>query len=423
MKYDVAKLLKLYDELGNNITKTAQAYCELMQVEYRDGYRRSVSDILNKRKKRKKYKKHDKPNPTENESITSPNNYNERGHFSAISPKGSILTLDEYCNKYNLDRDNIKSYKLITHTNVPYYNIVFYEQEDLDVIDFEEMKDIIRTSLKNHKRTPIINNKAKDRVGVIKVADLHLGAYVDNLIRTKNFSIGILADRLSEIAEIVNEYNFKEVHVHLLGDLIESFSGLNHKNSWKGLDKKMVGAEVVMLTVQILHENLLNRINNLSTIKVVAGNHDRLSADREEDPSGGAAKLVSWGLELLGYDVEFNPLVITHTVDGICHILTHGHHGLSKQDTKQLCWDYGVKGMYNLICEGHLHSIVQKLNVSNINKFNTIKDDSVDHMRFNCPSLFTGNFFSESLGYTSESRFVITYNNGTGIPNVLYMAV
>ena len=94
-----------------------------------------------------------------------------------------------------------------------------------------------------------------------------------------------------------------------------------------------------------------------------------------------------------------------------------------KKSTKQICWDYGVQGMYNLICEGHLHSIIQKLNVNQRDSYQTIKDDAVDHRRINCPSFFTGNFFSESLGYTSESGFIITENNGKGVPNVFYYAI
>ena len=148
-----------------------------------------------------------------------------------------------------------------------------------------------------------------------------------------------------------------------------------------------------------------------------------MTSDNKEDVQGEAANLISWGLELMGYDIEFNPLVLTHTVDGICHILTHGHHGISKKSTKQLCWDYGKKGKFNLICEGHLHSIIQKLSVSSREKFQTIKDDAVDHRRMNCPSFFTGNFYSESLGYTSESGFVIVEDNGKGVPNVFYYAV
>ena len=181
--------------------------------------------------------------------------------------------------------------------------------------------------------------------------------------------------------------------------------------------------EAVKLVVKILHDNFLSKIVNLGEVKVVGGNHDRSTSDNKEDVQAGAANLVCWGLELLGYNVEFNPLVITHTIGKITHILTHGHHALSKKSTKQLCWDYGVQGNYNLICEGHLHSIIQKLNVNQRDTFQTIKDDAVDHRRMNIPSFFTGNFFSESLGYTSESGFVVVEDNGKGVPNVFFYAV
>ena len=238
-----------------------------------------------------------------------------------------------------------------------------------------------------------------------------------------NFSINILANKLLESVDKINERNYEKVHIHILGDLIESFTGLSHKNTWKGLDKKMVGAEAVKLVVRILHENFLSKIKNLDKVKVVAGNHDRVTSDNKEDVQGDAANLVCWGLNLIGYDIEFNPLVITHTVGNICHILTHGHHGISKKSTKQICWDYGIQGKYNLICEGHLHSIIQKLNINQRDGYQTFKDDSVDHKRINCPSFFTGNFFSESLGYTSESGFIITEDNGKGVPNIFYYAI
>ena len=285
----------------------------------------------------------------------------------------------------------------------------------------QELKFLIKEGLENVKL--VRTSSEGNGVGVVKISDLHLGAYVDNLIRTKNFSIDILANKLYDAATEVNKRRYATVHVHVLGDLIESFTGLSHKNTWKGLDKAMVGAEAVKLVTRILHDNFLSRIANLGEVKVVAGNHDRVTSDNKEDVQGGAANLVCWGLELLGYNIEFNPLVITHNVDNICHILTHGHHAISKKSTKQLCWDYGVQGVYNLICEGHLHSIIQKLNVNQRDSYQTIKDDAVDHRRITCPSFFTGNFFSESLGYTSESGFVITENNGKGVPNVFYYAI
>jgi hypothetical protein len=332
------------------------------------------------------------------------------------------MNIEDYCSFYGIPFEQARTYKLVTHTGTPYYNIASNVLSQESYVSEQELKDLIEDGLKNVKYLTS-NCDNTSRVGVVKLADLHLGAYVDNLIRTKNFSIDILANKLYDAATEVNKRGYSVVHIHILGDLIESFTGLSHKNTWKGLDKAMVGAEAVKLVVKILHDNFLSRIKNLGEVKVVAGNHDRVTSDNKEDVQGGAANLVCWGLELIGYRIEFNPLVITHVVDGICHILTHGHHNISKKSTKQICWDYGVQGMYNLICEGHLHSIIQKLNVNQRDSYQTIKDDAVDHRRINCPSFFTGNFFSESLGYTSESGFIITENNGKGVPNVFYYAI
>jgi len=345
----------------------------------------------------------------------------QRG-FTAIDDSGQLMSIERYCEYYGLDVSKIRSYKLISHTGLPFYNCVFYEEVIESAVTEEELKLLILKGFKDIEYTKIYKDN-KNKIGVVKIADLHLGSYVDNLIRTKNFSIDILANKLLEAVEDINERNYSEVHVHILGDLIESFTGLSHKNTWKGLDKAMVGAEAVKLVVQILHDNFLSKITNLGEVKVVAGNHDRVTSDNKEDVQGGAASLVCWGLELIGYSVEFNPLVITHTIGKISHILTHGHHALSKKSTKQLCWDYGIQGNYNLICEGHLHSIIQKLNINQRDNYQTIKDDAVDHRRMNCPSFFTGNFYSESLGYTSESGFVIVEDNGKGVPNVFYYAI
>lgn len=287
--------------------------------------------------------------------------------------------------------------------------------------DWQEIKDLIQEDLLSVK---ITNVKVRgENVGVIKVADLHFGAYVDGLIRTKEFSINILCQKLATVAEKTNKYRFAGVHIHLLGDLIESFTGFNHKNSWKSLDKKMIGAEAIKLCCKCLHDYLLSRVYNLNTVKIVAGNHDRTTSDKSEDVDGGAASLISWGLDLMGYEVEFNPLIISHEVDGIMHIITHGHHGISNKSTKEMIWDYGKQGVFNLLCEGHLHSIIEKLSIKERKSFKTTRDDCVDHRRFHCPSLFTGNAYSEYLGYSSNSGFTITYNSGNGIPDVDFKVV
>lgn len=410
--FNLEKAVEYYQE-EKNITEACKKHCEELGIEYSEKYRNRLSRAL---------RKEDSDNVTETKTTTVGYESPMKG-FSAVGEDGRLMSIEQYCTAYGLDMSKVKSYKLITHTATPYWNVVFFESVEEPAVSNEELKFLIERGLKGITRVERKGTERGSKVGVVKIADLHLGAYIDNLIRTKDFSINILANKLIDASEEINRLGYKKVHVHILGDLIESFTGLSHKNTWKGLDKAMVGAEAIKLVVKILHENLLNRINNLGEVKVVAGNHDRVTSDNKEDVHGDGANLICWGLEMIGYNVEFNPLIITHTVDGICHILTHGHLGISKKSTKQICWDYGVQGKYNLICEGHLHSIIQKLNINQRDGFQTIKDDAVDHRRMNCPSFFTGNFYSESLGYTSESGFVITEDNGKGVPNVFYYAV
>lgn len=366
-------------------------------------------------------------NDLDNESVTETNQYETQRSpvLSARKADGTIMTVEEYCKTYGLDHTNIKSSKLVTHTGVPYYNLASKSASDEDdiTITLDELKSLISEDLSRYKYVRPTKFGTTYNVDVVKIADLHFGAYIDGLVKTKDYSIQILADRLNEAAQAINERGAALVHVHILGDLIESFTGLNHKNSWKGLQKGMIGAEAVKLCASVLHKEFLSKITNLGEVKIIAGNHDRVTSDNNEDTDGGAADLIAWGLKLIGYSVEFNPFVITHVVDNICHILMHGDKPISKKSTKDICWDYGKQNMFNLVCEGHLHSIIEKLALKQRSTFQTISDDSVDHRRMYCPSFFTGNSFSEYLGYTSQAGFVITRNNGKGVPNVHYMAL
>jgi len=351
------------------------------------------------------------------ETETKTNDYKPKQTiFTAVSPNGGIMNIETYCKHYGLDFDKVRSFKLVSHTGIPFYNIAFYETE-IEKENFEEIKYILESEIKKAIQYNTRHTKSNEIINSV-IADIHAGAYIDGLIKTKDYSIPILVDYLEQIAYKLNNQNAKEVNVLILGDLIESFTGLNHKNSWKGLQKGMIGAEVIKFTAKILHEKLFSKVNNLGKIKIVAGNHDRLTSDKTEDVDGGAADLIAYALELMGYDVEFNSLVVVTEIDGINYILLHGDKGISKKTTEQICWMYGKQGVFNVILEGHLHSYIQKLSVSQRNAYKTLKDDSTDTMRMHCRSLFTGNSFSEHLGYTSNAGFTIIRNNGKGLPDI-----
>ena len=75
---------------------------------------------------------------------TKANDYNEEKPFvlSAWGSDGKMMDIDKYCNHYNLPRNTISSYKLVSHTGTPYYNVVFKESildNEINDINFDEI--------------------------------------------------------------------------------------------------------------------------------------------------------------------------------------------------------------------------------------------------------------------------------------------
>jgi len=122
--------------------------------------------------------------------------------------------------------------------------------------------------------------------GVFMLGDFHLGAYVGDLLKTPDFNFDSMCKMLLECVKKINSHQYKEVHLFMVGDFIESFSGLNHRNSWKGLSKGAYGMKAVILAHEILRDYLFSKINNLKYVGFVSGNHDRISSDKNEDAEG-----------------------------------------------------------------------------------------------------------------------------------------
>lgn len=266
------------------------------------------------------------------------------------------------------------------------------------------------------------DKKVGNGVGVLHAGDFHLGADIKDLPRTPDFNVGILIDHLQEIARITNNKNYSEVHALLYADFWESLNGLNHLNSFKSLDKNVVGCNAIILADKIFSEHFLSRINNLVATNMISGNHDRLSANKEEDNMGEGAAILAY---ILGksFKVNHNHLVLSKEIDGIQYIMTHGDKSISKVDTSKLAFDYGNNNLYNLVAQGHKHTresvrTIKKSVVSYKNQ-ELIQLDDQNYRKIIIPSVFTGNWYSEQLGFGSTGGFILTENNGRGKPNLL----
>lgn len=287
----------------------------------------------------------------------------------------------------------------------------------------------VEDAIKNLPNKPYFINRAEGNgVGVYFLSDFHMGAYVGKLIKTPDFNFGIIEAYLKEFSDYVNKQGHSEVYIGMLGDFIESFTGLNHKDSWKGLHKSADGVKGVILAHEVLRKTIYTKINNLYWVGFVSGNHDRVTEKIEGDQMGGAAELLHYFFKLEMKDVqsEWNPILITKTIDGINYIMTHGHLGLANSEIAQIVFLYGNQSMYNVFVKGHKHSRETKKTYKkriDFEKFDVVTYDTVNYRAVTVPPLFTGNFYSESNGWTSTAGFVRFENNGRGKPNFFDMTL
>jgi hypothetical protein len=106
---------------------------------------------------------------------TLPNDYQKETFvLSAWSDKGRMMNIDEYCKTYNLPKQDITSYKLVSHTGTPYYNIVFKENIETEIkeIDFDS---IISKHIKPYNFKPVSKNTGVFAFDRLVYTDVHIG--------------------------------------------------------------------------------------------------------------------------------------------------------------------------------------------------------------------------------------------------------
>ena len=169
MKAYYKRAMSIYDKSlkeGNNEMMSFSAIADKVIDEMelggnRDTIRRNISRYINSKittpKKKKSVQKDSKPFV-----------------LSAWNSNGYMMDIDEYCDHYKLPRKDIKSYKLVSHTGTPFYNILFKE----NVIDSsEDIIDIFKSHLSKDSKVPkiAIDRTNYETVDRIVWTDVHVG--------------------------------------------------------------------------------------------------------------------------------------------------------------------------------------------------------------------------------------------------------
>lgn len=142
MNLDLQELKQIHNE-EQNLTWTAQRYAQAHGIAYDDKFRRKVSYYMNK----ENAVSPDTPDSYfGNETSTETVQYsNDKQTNTSSMPSAwdlslnRFLTPEEFCDKYGLDKNSVKSSKLISH--VPghmTYNLAMYSPEEESVLNIEE---------------------------------------------------------------------------------------------------------------------------------------------------------------------------------------------------------------------------------------------------------------------------------------------
>jgi metallophosphoesterase superfamily enzyme len=254
------------------------------------------------------------------------------------------------------------------------------------------------------KLAPLVQKSSDVKVGnaIVHVCDLHVGADIEAERNLPAYNVPILKKKLASVAKDANSRKAKNVTLVINGDLIETFTGLNHINSWKNIDKKYgYGVNATIQAIEVLTK-FISSVNNVSEVILTSGNHDRVTTDNKEDVTGEVVQWVHFVLNARFKNkikIVWSKDVASREIDGMGFVFTHGHLALSKKNPELLVNQYGFVGKFNIVLMAHLHT-------------RKVLADSMMYRVIHAPSMFTGNDYSKGLGFTSLSGYLfITVSN------------
>lgn len=316
-------------------------------------------------------------------------------------------------NIYSLVMNNVKELLSISNETdsatiealVKEYKKAYVELANKNLRNDRVMREIADT-LKTIK-VPVLDRdvthiKESPKWVNVVITDMHLG------LQLPVFNYDIAREKLKQIAIDVNSMYAEKVYVSFLGDIIHTFSGVNHAGMWKTLESGAWGANSLTKPFELLRE-FLGSIRNLCVTTSVSGNHDRTLSDRELEESNEGAKLIFFMLKnsLTGIEVIHTDHRTVFDIGNIRFINLHGDQGLDKKSADKIAWKYGDQSKFNFILEGHYHSrIIEKDN------------DCTSYRKMNCPAFAPTDDYAERLGVGSASGWLMI-TEVDGLPKII----
>lgn len=277
MEINKQELQTIYLE-QENITHSAKIYAEKHGIEFTDSFRRKCSKYLNNMGA--------VSNDLDNETTTETNQY--KSELSVMpsawcAEKNRFYTIEEFCDVYGLDKNSVKSSKLVSH-NASHmtYNIAFFNEEEEAILDVDKhLDEVIQKYIQpipsNVVGEYVTNSDYFDR---LVYTDVHIAMNVngkdgDSLYEGKWDKEEVLR-RLDLMLYHVK--TFKKGRKLIIDDLGDFLDGLGGQTTRKGheLPQNMNDKEAFELALEFkikLIDNLVNEYEEIICNNITNDNH------------------------------------------------------------------------------------------------------------------------------------------------------
>tara|TARA_R110001606_G_scaffold14427_1_gene60946 strand:- start:1895 stop:3157 length:1263 start_codon:yes stop_codon:yes gene_type:complete len=225
-------------------------------------------------------------NPTESViSETKANDYVSSVPFklSAWSSDGTIMDIDEYCSHHKLPRNNISSYKLITHTSSPYYNCVF--KEVVEGVDTDLAREELIAELKTYSpdfKTYVRTTPKEGHLLIVNPSDVHINKLALESETRDGYDIDIAVQRITEGVEGIltkaSGFDIDKILFVIGNDILHTDNA--HKTTTNGTPQDTVTSwSEAFKVARRVYVNVLERLVSVADVHVVhtPSNHDMMS--------------------------------------------------------------------------------------------------------------------------------------------------
>lgn len=256
--------------------------------------------------------------------ITTTKDYSQEV-LSAVGSDGGIMDIDSYCEYYNLPRVDITSYKLITHTGTPYYNIVFRENEiNQEEINYDFIEELVKKHIKPISHNPV--QRPEDLFDRVIYTDVHIGMHPNKsgkaLYGGKWDEEELIKRATMMVDHILTNRHGDLLVIDDLGDLLDGWDGHTVRKG-HSLPQNMTNQEMFDVAVRFkvfLADALHDKYNKIIMNNICEDNHSGSFGYIVNSASKSIIEQKYSHIEVVNHNKFMNHYYVGHH----CFVISHG---------------------------------------------------------------------------------------------------